>query len=340
MNIESNVSLRQYNSFGLDAHAQLLARITSVEMLQVVLATHPDTPKYVLGGGSNCLFVEDLVSGLMLKNEIIGKEVIETQDDYTIIKVGGGENWHELVLWCVAQGLGGIENLSLIPGTVGAAPIQNIGAYGVELKDVFEGLEAVDLSTGAIQSFSHADCHFGYRSSIFKSELKGKLFITQVSLRLRHREHRLNTSYGAINSYLEKQEVSDVTIASISEAVIAIRRSKLPDPQEIGNAGSFFKNPEIPRSQFEILQKKFPSIVHYPGSNDLIKVPAGWLIEQCGWKGKRIGEVGCYVNQALVIVNYGKATGQDIRLHAERVQQSVADKFGIVITPEVNIIGE
>lgn len=339
MNIESNVSLRNYNSFGLDAHAQFMARIGSVEMLQKVLATHPDTPMYVLGGGSNCLFVEDLVSGLMLKNEILGKEIVDTQDDYTIIKVGGGENWHELVLWCVERGLGGIENLSLIPGTVGAAPIQNIGAYGVELKDVFESLEAVYLSSGSVKTFAPIDCQFGYRSSIFKSELKGKVFISQVYLRLRHREHQLNTSYGAINTYLEKRGVEDVTIASISEAVIAVRQSKLPDPQVVGNAGSFFKNPEIPKEQFEALQKKFPSVVHYPGSNDLIKVPAGWLIEQCGWKGKRIGEVGCYVNQALVIVNYGKATGQEIRLHAKRVQQSVADKFGVAITPEVNIIG-
>lgn len=340
MNIESKVSLRPYNSFGLDAYAQQLARIRTIKDLQAIIATYSEIPTMVLGGGSNCLFVEERVPGLILKNEIYGKEIIEVSEDHTLLKVGGGENWHELVLWCVAQGLGGIENLSLIPGTVGAAPIQNIGAYGVELKDVFEKLEAVDLQSGEIKSFAPADCHFGYRSSIFKTDLKGKMLITYVYLRLRHRAHQLNTSYGAINAFLEQQQINEPNIKAISEAVISIRRSKLPDPQVFGNAGSFFKNPEIPAAQFAKLQHRFPQIVHYPGSNGLIKVPAGWLIEQCGWKGKRIGEVGCYAQQALVIVNYGQATGKEIQRHAQRVADSVLEKFGIKLTPEVNMIGQ
>ncbi|MBX2876353.1 MAG: UDP-N-acetylmuramate dehydrogenase [Saprospiraceae bacterium] len=338
MKIEKQVSLTDYNSFGIGVIAENLARISKVADIQEIVAHYPDKPKLVLGGGSNCLFISNPLSSLLLKNEILGIELVDQDETYTTIKVGGGENWHELVLWCVQRGLGGIENLSLIPGTVGAAPIQNIGAYGVELKDVFQQLEAIDLTTGHATRFAHEDCQFGYRSSVFKTKLKGKVLIANVYLKLKHRNHSLNTSYGAINGYLEEQGIGEPTIKDVSEAVIAIRTSKLPDPGKIGNAGSFFKNPEIPKAQFLDLQKKFPNIVHYPGSDGLIKVPAGWLIDQCGWKGKRFGAVGCYAHQALVIVNYGGATGQEILAHAERVAESVLDTYGIQLTPEVNII--
>lgn len=339
MKIETKVSLREYNSFGIQVAAETLVRIKQVSDALAIVERFSDQAKFVLGGGSNCLFVSDPISNLLLKNEILGIEIVDRNEIFTTVKVGGGENWHQLVLWCVEKGLGGIENLSLIPGTAGAAPIQNIGAYGVELKDVFHRLEAVDLETGEILHFAYEDCQFGYRSSIFKMELKGKVLITAVYLKLRHTDHTINTSYGAINGYLDKHGVHDPTIKDVSQAVIAIRTSKLPDPKEIGNAGSFFKNPEIPAAQFEDLKKKFPNIVYYPGTNGLIKVPAGWLIDQCGWKGKRFGAVGCYAHQALVIVNYGEATGQEILDHANRVAQSVEETYGIQLTPEVNIIG-
>ncbi len=338
MKIESKVSLKEYNSFQINAEAETLVRVKDVSDAQFIIEQFRNRPKFVLGGGSNCLLVNDSISNLIIKNEIEGIEVLNQESCLTTIKVGGGENWHQLVLWCVERNLGGIENLSLIPGTVGAAPIQNIGAYGVELKDVFKELEAVNLETGEILRFNKEECQFGYRSSIFKTELKGKVLITHVYLTLKHCEHTINTSYGAINGYLEKQGIQEPTIKDVSEAVVAIRNSKLPNPQEMGNAGSFFKNPEIPKDQFEDLKEQFPNIVHYPGSNGLIKVPAGWLIDQCGWKGKRCGEVGCYAQQALVIVNYGEATGQEILEHAQRVSASVFDTFGIQLTPEVNII--
>ena len=339
MKIESKVSLKDYNSFRLKVQAESLIRIKSIADAQAVVQQYQDRPKFVLGGGSNCLFVKNVVPDLLLKNEIEGIEVIGQENSHTTIKVGGGENWHGLVLWCVEKELGGIENLSLIPGTVGAAPIQNIGAYGVELKDVFHQLEAIDLETGEVLHFNHEECQFGYRSSIFKTKFKGKILITHVYLKLKHRDHTVNTSYGAINGYLEKQGVTQPTIRDVSDAVVAIRRSKLPDPKQMGNAGSFFKNPEIPKEQFEELKTNFPHIVHYPGTDGLIKVPAGWLIDQCGWKGKRDGDVVCYAQQALVIVNYGEDKGKEVLEHAQRVSASVFDTFGIQLTPEVNIIG-
>ena len=339
MKIETKVSLQEYNSFGIEVSAEILVRIKQVSDAQAIARQFRDKAKFVLGGGSNCLFISNPVSPVLLKNEISGIEIVERDDTFATVKVGGGENWHQLVLWCVEKGLGGIENLSLIPGTVGAAPIQNIGAYGVEIKDVFHRLEAVDLETGEILHFGYEDCQFGYRSSLFKAELKGKVLITSVYLKLRHADHIINTSYGAINGYLAQAGITDPTIKDVSQAVIAIRTSKLPNPKEMGNAGSFFKNPEIPNAQFEVLKAKFPKLVHYPGTNGLIKIPAGWLIDQCGWKGKRYGEVGCYAHQALVIVNYGRATGQEILDHAKRVAESVEETYGIQLAPEVNIIG-
>lgn len=338
MKIERDVSLQSMNSFGLSAKAARLVALRSVEEVKKLLDVGLSAPFMILGGGSNCLFIDERYPGLVLKNEIRGIELIAELEEEVILKVGAGENWHEVVCWCVEQGYGGIENLSLIPGTMGAAPIQNIGAYGVELKDVFHQLEAIDLQTGEVRTFDKEACQFAYRNSIFKLELKGQFLISNVYLRLSKDKHQLNTRYGAITSFLEKQGISKPSIRDISEAVIAIRQSKLPDPSTIGNAGSFFKNPEISPAQFGILQAKFPKVVHYPGTNGSIKVPAGWLIEQCGWKGKRVGNVGCYAQQALVIVNHGGATGAEIKAHALAVAKSVKEKFDISLTPEVNFI--
>lgn len=338
MKIEKDVSLQSMNSFGLSAKASRLVAIRSVEEVKRLITDGLSAPFMILGGGSNCLFIDETYQGLVLKNEIHGIERIDEKKETVILKIGAGENWHVVVCWCVEHGYGGIENLSLIPGTMGAAPIQNIGAYGVEIKDVFHQLEAIDLQTGEVRTFDKEACQFGYRNSIFKHELKGQYLITQVYLRLSKDKHQLNTRYGAITSFLEKKGVIKPTINDISEAVIAIRQSKLPDPSTIGNAGSFFKNPEISPAQFEALHAKFPNVVHYPGTNGSIKVPAGWLIEQCGWKGKRVGNVGCYAQQALVIVNYGGATGEEIKTHALQVAESVKEKFEISLTPEVNFI--
>ncbi len=338
MEIKSEVSLQRMNSFGLAAKASQLVSISSVDDVKQLLDIGLTEPFMILGGGSNCLFTEEMYPGLVIKNEILGIEVVAEKEEEVFLRIGAGENWHEVVCWSVKHGYGGIENLSLIPGTMGAAPIQNIGAYGVELKDVFHQLEAIDLQTGEVSTFDKEACQFGYRNSIFKLERKGQFLITQVYLRLSKDKHQLNTRYGAITSFLEKKGISKPSIRDISEAVIAIRQSKLPDPSTIGNAGSFFKNPEISPAQFETLQAKFPNVVHYPGTNGLIKVPAGWLIEQCGWKGKKVGNVGCYAQQALVIVNHGGATGHEIKAHALAVAESVKEKFKITLIPEVNFI--
>jgi UDP-N-acetylmuramate dehydrogenase len=253
------------------------------------------------------------------------------------VKAGGGEVWHDLVLFCLQHNLGGIENLSLIPGTVGAAPLQNIGAYGVELKDVFEELEAVNLATGELHTFDKAACQFGYRESVFKHESRGQYIVASVTLRLR-KEHQLNTSYGAIQTTLEEMQVQQPTIHDVSAAVCHIRRSKLPDPAQIGNAGSFFKNPEIPVLLYDVLKEKYPGMPAYPVSEAAVKVPAGWLIEQCGWKGKVIENYGVHKNQALVLVNYGGAHGEKLLALARDIIQSVQEKFGITLQPEVNIL--
>lgn len=338
MEIEREVSLQRMNSFGLAAEASRLVSIRSLADVKQLLDIGLTTPFMILGGGSNCLFTEEIYRGLVIKNEILGTVVVEEQEKEVLLKIGAGENWHEVVCWCVERGYGGIENLSLIPGTMGAAPIQNIGAYGVELKDVFDQLEAINLQTGEVRIFDKEACRFGYRNSIFKLEHKGQFLISQVYLRLSKDKHQLNTRYGAISSFLEKKGILTPSIRDISEAVIAIRQSKLPDPSTMGNAGSFFKNPEISPAQFESLQAQFPAVVHYPGTNGTIKVPAGWLIEQCGWKGKKVGNVGCYAQQALVIVNYGGATGAEIKAHALAVAESVKEKFNITLSPEVNFI--
>ncbi|WP_242919615.1 UDP-N-acetylmuramate dehydrogenase [Pontibacter liquoris] len=338
MKIQSDVSLQPYNTFGIAVKARLFARFDSVQELQELLQM-PELAreeKLVLGGGSNLLFTKDF-AGVVLQNGIKGIEKVSETDSYTLVKAGGGEVWHEFVLYTLQHDLGGAENLSLIPGTVGAAPLQNIGAYGVELKDIFYELEAVHIETGQVQTFDHAACGFGYRESVFKGELKGQFIVTAVTFKLQ-KKHTLNTSYGAIQSTLEEMQVQQPTIQDVSRAVCHIRQSKLPDPKTIGNAGSFFKNPEIPLSQYESLKAQFPDIPSYPVTPTTVKVPAGWLIEQCGWKGKVIDNYGVHKNQALVLVNYGGASGQAVRQLAYTIIDSVAEKFGIRLHPEVNIL--
>lgn len=334
--IQSNFSLKNYNTFGIDVAAQAYVEVNSVYELQEVLLENR-MPVMILGGGSNMLLTKDLEL-LIIKNNIFGKQVVEETASTVEVVIGGGENWHETVLWTLENNWGGIENLSLIPGTVGASPIQNIGAYGVELQDVFVKLEAVEIATGELHTFTKEECQFAYRDSIFKNKLKGHFCITQVYMQLHKAPHQLSTKYGAIQSELANQHIENPTIQDVSNAVIAIRSSKLPDPKVLGNSGSFFKNPEIERAHFEYVQKEFPHIVSYDLPNGKVKVPAGWLIEQAGWKGKRIGNTGAHAKQALVLVNYGNATGEEVWNLAMAIQQSVKEKFGIEIVPEVNVL--
>ncbi len=329
------ISLKQYNTFSIDIKAKRLVRIHNEEKLVEFIDSNEEE-LFILGGGSNILFTKD-VDKTILKNELKGINILEKDESTVKVEVGSGENWHELVLWTLKNDFGGIENLSLIPGTVGAAPIQNIGAYGVELKDVFIALEAIHIKTGERKRFSKEDCKFGYRESIFKKSFKGQYFIIKVILELTCSKHQLHTSYGPILKTLEEESIDVPTIQDISQAVIKIRSSKLPDPQKIGNAGSFFKNPEIPIAQFQDFIKKYPEAPHYIINEQKVKIPAGWLIQECGWKGKREGDAGCHKFQALVLVNYGKAKGKEILNLAKRIQKSVFNKFGIEIVPEVNI---
>lgn len=294
-------------------------------------------PLRVLGGGSNILFTQN-VDGLLMKNEISGIEIVRRWSNKVHIAVGGGENWHQFVLWAVENGYGGIENMSLIPGTVGASPIQNIGAYGVELKDVFVRLEAIDLATNKKHVFNKKQCEFGYRDSIFKRHAKDKYLITKVVFSLTSAQHNINTSYGDISKTLETLQITGTpTIKDISKAVIHIRSSKLPDPAKIGNCGSFFKNPELPSSILEQIRQTHPTAPGYTLPNDRVKIPAGWLIEQCGWKGKRIGNTGCYEKQALVLVNHGDASGQEVKQLSQDIINSVKERFNVKLEPEVNI---
>lgn len=334
MEIQRNFSLKSINTFGIEATAEELVVVSNPQGLHEMLALDRK-PVRVLGGGSNILLTGNL-PGITLKNEIGGIEVFLENEHDVLLRIGGGVVWHELVIWAVEQGYGGIENLSLIPGTVGAAPIQNIGAYGVELKDVFHSLEAMDLGTGELRIFHKEECRFGYRDSVFKQEFKGRFFILNVLLQL-HKSPKINTAYGDIKRTLEEMGIEEPTIQDVSNAVIHIRKSKLPDPAEIGNAGSFFKNPELEITDFQRFIEKFPLAPHYPQADGRVKVPAGWLIEQAGWKGQRFGDAGCHAKQALVLVNYGGATGTAILDLAKKIQASVLEKYGIEITPEVNV---
>jgi UDP-N-acetylmuramate dehydrogenase len=340
MNLQENISLTSYNTFGIEAKARYFTPFHSVEQLAEIVA-HPKlqnlvSHRMILGGGSNLLFTQDF-DGLVLKNEITGIEVVREDDDFVYVRAGAGENWHQFVLYCLQHNYAGVENLSLIPGNVGASPMQNIGAYGVEIKDVFYELEAFHLGDQAIQKFSLIDCAFGYRESVFKRKYKNQFAITAVTYRLR-KQPVFNTSYGAIQQELDKMGVKDLSIQVISQAVINIRSSKLPDWKVVGNAGSFFKNPQIPNEQFKLLKEQFPTIVAFPADTQHTKLAAGWLIEQCGWKGYRKGDAGCYPKQALVLVNYGNAKGEEIFELSEQIIESVKEKFGVELEREVNIV--
>jgi UDP-N-acetylmuramate dehydrogenase len=338
MTILENYSLKKINTFGIEATARYFAAFSSLEALQQLLsnAQFTNTQKLILGGGSNLLFTQNF-DGIVLKNNLKGIELIKEDADYYYVKSAAGEGWHDLVLYCLAHNYAGLENLSLIPGNVGASPMQNIGAYGVEIKDVFQELEAIHIQEKTMHIFSNADCKFGYRESIFKHELKNQYIIVSVTFKLKKKPD-LNTSYGAIEAELKAMGIKEVTIQAISKAVCAIRSSKLPNPSEIGNAGSFFKNPEVLKSTFELLKINYPALVGYTLENGNVKLAAGWLIEQCGWKGKTIGDAGVHKLQALVLVNYGNAKGNEIFDLSQQIMDAVKEKFGVVLEREVNII--
>ena len=335
MNIQKNILLKKYNTFGISVNAKRFISVDSVYELQQILKVEKDI--FLISGGSNMLLTKD-IEKLVVHIDIKGVSIDNEDDNAAYLTVNAGENWHEFVLWCVSENYGGIENLSLIPGNVGTCPIQNIGAYGVEVKDTITKVEALDIETGKLVQFSNNDCNFGYRNSIFKNEVKGKYIITSVSFKLTKNNHNLNSSYGAIETELSLKKISNPSLKDISEAVIAIRKSKLPDPKEIGNSGSFFKNPVITTTQFLKLQKEHANIPNYTISDREVKIPAGWLIEQAGFKGKRYGEFGVHDKQALVLVNYGNATGEEIYQLAEKIKETIIKKFEITLEIEVNII--
>ena len=338
MIIKQDFSLKEYNTFGIDVKANHFVEVSSKEDLKLFLSDSPLAKKInlILGGGSNLLLTGNL--DVVLHINLKGKRVLIENEHDTIIEAEAGENWHELVLWAIQKNLGGIENMSLIPGNIGTAPMQNIGAYGVEIKDVFHSLDAVELNTGKEVSFTNEACKFGYRESFFKNEGKGKYIITRVRLKLCKPPHNISTQYGAIKGELANLGIENPTILDVSNAVIAIRKSKLPDPKELGNSGSFFKNPIIAKTFADKLITKFPDLPIYPIDDENVKVAAGWLIEKAGWKGYRDGDAGVHKNQALVLVNYGSATGTQLINLAHSIMDSVKDKFGIELIPEVNII--
>ncbi|PKA82257.1 UDP-N-acetylmuramate dehydrogenase [Ulvibacter sp. MAR_2010_11] len=336
MQIEHNKSLKLFNTFGIDCKADLFAEIQTVPELKEALAEAKNKPLFILGGGSNMLLTKD-VHAFVLYINLKGISVVSEDDDFITMQVMAGENWHEFVQYCIEHDYGGVENLSLIPGNVGTAPIQNIGAYGVELKDVFKSCTAVAIETQQERTFSKEECKFDYRNSIFKSEIKGKYIITSVTFTLSKWKHILHTSYGAIKDHLAAKHIDIPTIKDISEAVIAIRQSKLPDPKELGNSGSFFKNPVVDGETFKSFRLQYPDAPFYEVSATEFKIPAAWLIEQAGFKGQRFGDAGVHKNQALVLVNHGDATGNEIWELAIKIQKAVKEKFGIYIEPEVNV---
>lgn len=337
MQILRNFSLKNHNSFGIDVRANRFISVENTDDLRTILRKTYASEVFILGGGSNMLLTGD-IKKTVIHIGIKGKEIISETEDQVLIRAAAGENWHEFVLWSLEQNYGGLENLSLIPGNVGTAPIQNIGAYGVELKDSFVSCHAMNIQTLEEREFSLEDCEFEYRNSVFKNQLKGQYIITSVNFRLTKKDHSLHTDYGSIKAELESSGIDSPTIRDISNAVISIRQSKLPDPARLGNSGSFFKNPVIPVKQFEKLQEKFPGVPSYHVSDEAIKVPAGWLIDKAGFKGYREGDAGVHSNQALVLVNYGEATGQEILALSEKIQREIKKKFGVQLEPEVNII--
>ena len=337
MTIYENQSLLLHNTFHINCVSNYFSEIHSVDDLLALQqeSIFKKNELLILGGGSNVLFTKDF-KGLVIKNNLLGKQLIKEDAIFYYVKIGAGEVWHNFVLWCIENNYSGVENLSLIPGRVGASPMQNIGAYGIELKDVFDSLEAINLKDGTKRVFTNVECEFGYRESIFKRKLRNQYIITSVTLKLR-KTPVYNTSYGAIEKELELMGVKDLSIKAISDAVIRIRSSKLPDPAVIGNAGSFFKNPEIQATHYEKLKLSFPASVAYPLENGNVKLAAGWLIEQCGWKGKRFGDTGVHLNQALVLVNYGKAKGSEVFDLSSKIIESVKNKFDVELEREVNI---
>ena len=338
MEIVQNASLKPYNTFGIEAAAKYFCEVHTIDELMDVLQSNiaHDENLLILGGGSNVLFKDDY-AGLVILNRIGGIQLVNQNNEHVFVKAGGGELWHQLVRWCVERNYGGIENMSFIPGCVGAGPIQNIGAYGAELKDVLHELEAVEVATATLHRFSLADCRLGYRDSLFKREAKGRYVIASVTIRL-NKNPVPNTRYASLEKELTRRGITHPTIIDVSDAVIAVRQSKLPEPHVLGNAGSFFKNPEIGKQEFDNLKKKYESIVGFPSANGIIKLSAGWLIEQCGWKGKRVGNTGAHKDQALVLVNYGGATGREVFALALEIRKSVNEKFGVEMELEVNLV--
>lgn len=338
MKIEENKDLRPYHTFHLEVKTRYFAEVKTLEELSGLLKSpvYSNHPSLLLGGGSNVLFTRNW-DGLVIKMSIRGITILSENDKEVVLKAGAGESWHDLVMYCVERGYGGVENLSLIPGTVGAAPMQNIGAYGAEIRQVFVELEALEIASGQLKTFSNEECRFGYRESVFKKELKGRFIIVSVTLRV-VKNAAVNTSYGVVAETLRQWGIEKPGISDVSRAVIHIRQSKLPNPDEIGNAGSFFKNPSVSRQQFESIKAGYPSIPGFEQDDGTVKVPAGWLIEQDGWKGKTFGSVGVHKHQALVLVNYGGGEGKDIWALAQQIQTSVKARFGIELEPEVNVV--
>ncbi|MEX2349635.1 MAG: UDP-N-acetylmuramate dehydrogenase [Flavobacteriaceae bacterium] len=337
MQIETNKSLKHFNTFGIDVKAKHFVAVLSVKELQDIIKEKHFENIFILGGGSNMLLTQD-IDAFVIHINLKGISVVFEDKNQIHLKAMAGENWHDFVLYCLENNYGGIENLSLIPGNTGTAPMQNIGAYGVELKDVFVSCEALNIHTNQLRTFTKAECNFGYRESIFKTTEKGNYIITGVTMKLTKKDHNKNIEYGAIKQELEKMQVDEPTIQDISKAVIAIRQSKLPDPKELGNSGSFFKNPVVDQKTFDGFINRFPDAPFYKMSENQFKIPAGWLIEQAGFKGKRFGDAGVHKNQALVLVNYGNASGAEILELAKRIQETVEKQFGIFVEPEVNIL--
>ncbi len=335
MNIFQHTSLKPYNTFGIEAKADEFIEVFTIEELKEILKTRQNI--FPLGGGSNLLLTKNITIPVV-KINLKGIEIVSQTDDFVWIKAQAGENWHQFVMYCIQHNFGGIENLALIPGNVGTAPVQNIGAYGVEIKDVFHSCEAIEIQTGLIHTFTNKDCQFAYRESVFKTNKKGKYIITSVTFRLTKKNHILKTAYGAINQSLQEKGIENPTINDVAQAVISIRQSKLPDPKQLGNSGSFFKNPVVEKSFFEQLKQQNPQMPHYIVSDTEVKIPAGWLIESCGLKGYRKGDAGVHKNQSLVLVNYANASGEDIYNLALFIQKTVFNKYSISLEMEVNVV--
>ena len=337
MEIKHHFSLKKYNTFGIEAKAKQFVAVQSLVDLKNILEENKTQKKFILGGGSNMLLTKD-IDALVIHIDLKGKKILEEDEDFAWVESQAGENWHEFVLWTIDQNFGGLENMSLIPGNVGTTPVQNIGAYGTEIKDTFVSCQAITIDNQEIKNFLKEECNFGYRESIFKNDIKDQYIITSVVFKLTKKNHKINISYGDIVAELNKNNITKPTLKDVSNAVIAIRQSKLPDPKVLGNSGSFFKNPILIKSDFEKIHQQFPEMKYYDISETEVKVPAGWLIEQAGFKGKRFGDAGIHKNQALVLVNYGNATGQEILNVSRAIQETIFNKFGIHIEAEVNVI--